>query len=121
LRRFRGWRVWAALTAIVVCILVGGLSPGWASPIAIVAIYLVGLGVGLHGTRRLRRSIRSVTAAMVVVGGAQPVVEGNLRLLEDCAVELERLDRDSRDGELTALGYELEWSRLYDQLLPLAA
>lgn len=87
----------------------------------IIAVYGIVLGVGLQRTRRLRKSIRRVTAATVVVNGAPPVIEGNLRLLESCAVELEQLDRHSLDGEVTPLGYELEWSRLYDELQPVAA
>lgn len=116
LRRLRSWRVWAAIAALIGAILIGGWWPGWLGPTFVVALYTVVLAVGLHRTSRLRRATRTVSAALVVIGGAPPVIEGDFDLLEFCAADLEALDRSRLDGEVTPVDYELEWSRMYQQL-----
>lgn len=121
LRRLRGWRVWAAITAVIAAILMGGWWPGWFAPAVIVGVYVVVLFVGLHRTSRLRRATRSVTAALVAIGGSPPLIEGDMQLLEHCALDLEQLDRHRLDGEVTPIDYELEWGRLYGELKPKAA
>ena len=117
LRRFRQWRVWGALIALVVIFFVGAWWPGWQGPLYIAAVYIAGLILGLHRTGRLRRATRTVIVASTVLGGTT-YVEGDLELLESCVTDLERLDDGRRAGTVNALAYELAWSELYRRLEP---
>jgi hypothetical protein len=115
LHRFRQWRLWGALVALVSSFLIEAWSPGWQWPLYVAVVYIAGLIIGLHLTSGLRRAIRTLTVATISLGGSI-YVEGDLGLLERCVTELEELDGDRRDGSVTPLAYELAWSELYERL-----
>jgi MFS family permease len=117
LLRFRQWRLWGALVALVGSFLIEAWLPGWQWPLYVAVAYVAGLIIGLHLTSDLRRATRTLTVATIALGGST-YVEGDLGLLESCVTELEELDSDRRGGSVTPLAYELAWSGLYGRLEP---
>ena len=117
LQRFRHWRVWGALAALVADVIVGSAWHGWQAPLFIAVVYLAGLVLGARATRRLRKGIHGLNVATILVGGTTHV-EGDLGLLESCVVELEQLDRRRAEGQIDAVEYERIWTRIYVRLQP---
>jgi hypothetical protein len=117
LQRFRQWRVWGALTALVADVVVGSAWHGWQAPLFIAAVYLAGLVIGAHATKRLRKGIHTLNVATILVGGTTHA-EGDLALLESCVVELEQLDRGHAEGQIGPVEYERAWTNIYVRLQP---
>jgi hypothetical protein len=115
LHRFRQWRLWGALAAIVGEFTIGSTSHSWQVPLYIAVVYLVGLMIGLRLTNRLRRSIHTLYVATILAGGST-FVEGDLELLQSCVTELDTLDRGRRDGVIGPVEYETGWARLYARI-----
>lgn len=115
LLRFRQWRLWGALVAVIASFLTEAWWPGWQWPLYVAVVYIAGLVLGMHMTGGLRRATRTLTVATMALGGST-YVEGDLVLLESCVTDLEELDGDRRDGGVTPLAYEVAWSELYGRL-----
>ena len=115
LRRFRQWRLWGALAAIVGEFTIGSASHNWQVPLYLAIAYLAGLFIGLQLTKRVRRSIHALYVATTLAGGSR-FVEGDLELLESCLTELDALDRDRRDQAISPVEYEAGWARLHARI-----
>jgi hypothetical protein len=112
LLRFRQWRLWGALAALLGEFLVGTIWPGWQGPIYIAAVYVAALLVGLELTKRLRKGIHGVTVATIQALGST-YTEGELELLESCVTDFERIDRERAAGRIDPVQYEGAWAKLY--------
>jgi hypothetical protein len=119
LRRFRQWRLWGALVALVGQFLIGETLHSWQAPLYIAFAYLAGLAFGLQLTRRVRSAIHSLNVGAILVGGST-FVEGDIWLLENCVSEFEALDRNRLESSIGPVEYEAGWARLYARLAPAA-
>jgi hypothetical protein len=117
LLRFRQWRLWGALAALLGEFLVGTIWPGWMGPIYIAVAYIAALMFGLQLTKRLRKSLRGVTVATILAGGST-YTEGEMGLLQSCVADFERLDREYAEGLISPVQYESAWANLYARVLP---
>ena len=115
LRRFRQWRLWGALAALAADFVIGSTWQGWQLPLYIAFVYLAGLAIGLHATRRLRRAIHSMNVATILAGGST-FVEGDMHMLEGFLVELETIDKERKSSSISPVEYEATWARLYARL-----
>jgi hypothetical protein len=113
----RQWRVWGIPVVLIIGAVFGTAVPAGAAAIAIFAIYLAGIAVGLIATRKLRKRVRRLTVAAVVVGGGIQTY-GSRPLFERSVETLDSLDSRLRLGYLTPAQYEAGWSAVYDSLGP---
>ncbi len=119
LMRARDWPLFGALGALLWLAAVGDLlHPLLATAIAL-AVYTAGVITTRSHTRELRRRVRTVDAVRVF-DGVRMTTRGDLRLLQQAASQLHRLDEDAAAGRLDRVAYESRWSEIYAAVTPAA-
>jgi hypothetical protein len=114
---FRRVRVWGAIAALVLVMIVGAVLPGPVGLVVVVVGYLFAVGYWLRRTSRLRQSIRRTSIAVVLRSEPRDVI-GDFDLFAKCASALRELDVLSATGAVNPVAYELSWSRVYSLLEP---
>jgi hypothetical protein len=116
LRRFRQWRLWGALAALIGSMMIASAWPGWQAPLYLACTYIAGLLIGLHLTKRVRNAAHRLNVATVKIGGST-YVEGDMKLLESCVADLDALDHERDESSIAPVQYESEWARVYARLV----
>ena len=113
----RRWPLWGAMFLLLLEMTIGAAWPSVPVAIALVVLYLAGVGYGLTKTSKLRRRVRRLHVAVVSLGGGIQVI-GNRALFERSVEALEDLDQRMREGSLEPAQYEAGWGAVYDELDP---
>lgn len=116
----RQWRVWGIPVVLIIGAVFGTAVLAGAAAIVIFAIYVAGIVVGLIATRKLRKRVRRLIVAAVIVGGGIQTY-GSRALFESSVETLDSLDSRLRLGYLTPAQYEAGWSAVYEALDPALA
>ncbi|MFJ3385181.1 MULTISPECIES: DUF6611 family protein [unclassified Curtobacterium] len=119
LRARHGWGTAGAVLALVVMAGTSVATGTVTMPGLAVGLLVYGAGFAVLGTatRRLRRTVRTLTVT-TFHGNARPEVHGDVRLLSLALDTLTVTEAALRDGRITPLEFELVWGDVWCSLPP---
>lgn len=116
----RAWHAWGTAGAVLALVAMAATSAATGTvtmPGLAVGLLLYGAGFAVLGaaTRRLRRSIRTLTVT-TFHGNGLPEVHGDARLLSLASDTLSTTETALLDGQITPLEFELVWGDVWRSL-----
>jgi hypothetical protein len=107
-------RRWPYVGIVVALLIAIATSADWGFALGAL-VFVCGLTVTRHATRRVRSQTRRLHVAITVVGGSREVY-GDAALFSKTVDAFALLDAQLRAGSLTPAQYEARWAELYEGL-----